>query len=208
HDLDAGEVALVDRPIVRLAGEGLLMDPSLGRAVEEAAVARFELEHSPGRLHDQRPHELLVVDPAAARERVEEVRVERVGRRQHGVVAALHHARAARAPQQSLDDDRDGQARRSVGGVERGAEPSAPGAEVSSPAARRVIRPSSRRRPPPFGAGSPSFTRSTRANAFVALRRWTIWSWKYGGIETVSLASSLLITPESVTGKTRIASAG
>src|SRR5207244_1760031 len=82
-------------PIVRLPGERLLMDPSLGGSVEEAAVARLELEHPPGRLHDQGPHELLVVDPAAAGERVEKVRVERVGLGEHGVVAALHHARAA-----------------------------------------------------------------------------------------------------------------
>jgi len=111
HDLDAGEVALVDRPIVRLPGERLLMDPSLGRPVEEAAVARLELEHSPRCLHDQGPHELLVVDPAAAGERVEEVRVERVGLGEHGVVAALHHARAAGAPKQSLHDDGDRKAR-------------------------------------------------------------------------------------------------
>ena len=129
HDLDAGEVALVDRAIVGLAGERLLVDPPLGRAVEEAAVARFELEHAPGRLHDQGPHELLIVDPAAAGERVEQVRVERVGLGQHGVVAALHHARTARASEQALHDDGDGQARRAIGRVERGAEPGAAGAE-------------------------------------------------------------------------------
>src|SRR5881392_3997678 len=39
HDLDAGEVPLVDRPVVALAREGLLVDPALARPVEEAAVA-------------------------------------------------------------------------------------------------------------------------------------------------------------------------
>jgi hypothetical protein len=53
------------------------MDPSLGRPIEEAAVARFELEHPRRGFHDEGPHELLVVDPAAAGERIEKVRVER-----------------------------------------------------------------------------------------------------------------------------------
>src|SRR5439155_946661 len=46
HDLDAGEVALVDRAVVALAGERLLVDPALARPVEEAAVAPFELERA------------------------------------------------------------------------------------------------------------------------------------------------------------------
>src|SRR3990170_817501 len=129
HDLDAGEVALVHRAVVRLAGEGLLVDAPVGPAVEEAAVARLELEHASRRLPDERPRELLVVDPAAARERVAEVRLELVGRGQHRVVAALHHARAAGAAQQALDDDGDGQPGRGVGGVERRAEAGAAGAE-------------------------------------------------------------------------------
>src|SRR5437667_86136 len=62
-------------------------------------------------------------------ERVGEVRLERVGRREHGVVAALHHARAARAAEESLDHDADGQRRRGVGAVQGGAEAGAAGAE-------------------------------------------------------------------------------
>src|SRR3989441_1981410 len=46
HDLDAGEVALVDRAVVALAGERLLVDPALASPVEEAAVAPFELERA------------------------------------------------------------------------------------------------------------------------------------------------------------------
>jgi 6-phosphogluconolactonase (cycloisomerase 2 family) len=57
------------------------------------------------------------------------VRVERVGLGQHGVVAALHHARASRASEQPFHDDGDGQARRAVGRVEGGTEPGAAGAE-------------------------------------------------------------------------------
>src|ERR671911_293033 len=44
HDLDAGEVALVHGAVVRLPGERLLVDPPVGMAVEEAAVAPLQLE--------------------------------------------------------------------------------------------------------------------------------------------------------------------
>src|SRR2546425_2044095 len=129
HDLDAGEVALVDRAVVALAGERLLVDPALARPVEEAAVAPFELERASWRFGDERPDELLVVDEAAARERVEQVRLEGVGLGEDRVVAALHHAGAAGAPEEPLDDDRDAELRRGVGGVERGAEARAARAE-------------------------------------------------------------------------------
>src|SRR5881397_3281664 len=52
HELEAGEVALVDGAVVALAGERLLVDAAVGMAVEEAAVARLELEHAAGRLAD------------------------------------------------------------------------------------------------------------------------------------------------------------
>src|SRR2546422_6805855 len=70
HDLDAGEVALVDGAVVGLASERLLVDAALGVAVEQTAVPRLQLEHAAGRLRHQPPHQLLVVDPAAAVERV------------------------------------------------------------------------------------------------------------------------------------------
>src|SRR3989454_7403065 len=138
----------VDRPVVALAGEGLLVDPALARPVEEAAVAPLELERAAGRLGDERPDELLVVDEAAARERVHEVRLERVGLGEDRVVAALHHARAAGAPEEALDDDRDAELRRRVRGVERGTEARAARAEdqdvglggVDHPASRAMIR--------------------------------------------------------------------
>src|SRR3989442_5101779 len=129
HDLDAGEVAFVDRAVVALAGERLLVDPALARPVEEAAVAPFELERASWRFGDERPDELLVVDEAAARERVEQVRLEGVGLGEDRVVAALHHAGAAGAPEEPLDDDRDAELRRRVGGVERGAKARAARAE-------------------------------------------------------------------------------
>src|SRR6266568_3974032 len=78
---------------------------------------------------DERPDELLVVDEAAARERVEQVRLEGVGLGEDRVVAALHHAGAAGAPEEPLDDDRDAELRRRVGGVEGRAKARAARAE-------------------------------------------------------------------------------
>ena len=104
--------------VVALAGERLLVDAPLGRAIEEAAVARLQLQHAPRRLRDQRPHQLLVVDEAAALQRVGQVGVERVGRGEDRVVAALDHARAAGAAEQPLHDDghsSDGRRRRRAG---------------------------------------------------------------------------------------------
>src|SRR5439155_1838793 len=129
HDLDAGEIALVNCAVVGLAGERLLVDVAVGPPIEEAAVARLELEDAGGRFGDQRPHQLLIVDEAAALERVEQVRLERIGRSEHGVVASLDHPRAAGAAEQALDDDPDAQAWRRVGGVQGSAEAGAAGAQ-------------------------------------------------------------------------------
>ena len=129
HDLDAGQVALVNGAIVALAGKGFLVDAAVRVAVEEAAVAAFQLQDAPRRLGDEGPDELLVVDPAAARQGVVEVRVEGVGGGEHGVVAALDHPRAAGAPEQPLDDDGHGEMRRAIGCVQRRAEPGAAGAQ-------------------------------------------------------------------------------
>src|SRR5262249_39991614 len=122
HDLDAGEIALVHRAVVRLAGERLLMDASRRVAVEEASVTRLELQHAPGRLGHEAPDHLLIVDPPTAVQRVHEMRFERVGWGHHRVVAALPHTGAARATEKALDDDDDRQRGRRVGGVRRGGE--------------------------------------------------------------------------------------
>src|SRR5678815_135354 len=53
HDLDAGEVALVDGPVVGLPRERLLVDAPVRMAIEEAAVARLELQDAPGGFLDQ-----------------------------------------------------------------------------------------------------------------------------------------------------------
>jgi hypothetical protein len=103
HDLDAGEIALVHGAIEGLASERLLMQRAVGIAVEEAAPAVLELEHALGCERDQRPGELLVVQPLAALDRVHEMALDRVARREGDVVAALDHARAAALAEQALD---------------------------------------------------------------------------------------------------------
>jgi hypothetical protein len=67
HDLDPGEIALVNGAVVALAGERLLVDPAGAVTVEEAAIARFELDDAPRGLRHQPPHQLLVVDEAPPR---------------------------------------------------------------------------------------------------------------------------------------------
>ena len=119
----------MDRAVVGLAGERFLMDASLGRAVEEAAVARLQLQHAAGRFGTERPHHLLVVDPSPALEGVAQMGVEGIGRGEHRVVAALHHARAAGPAEQALDDHGHAERGRGVGGVQRGAQPRAARAE-------------------------------------------------------------------------------
>src|SRR5262249_34323576 len=119
----------VHRAVVRLAREWLLVDAARGVAVEQASVAGLQLEHAPGRLRHEAPYQLLIVDPPAAVKRVHEMRLERVGRRQPRVVAALHHTRATGTTEQALDDDGDRQRGRRVGGVQRRGESRAAGAE-------------------------------------------------------------------------------
>ena len=55
HDLDAGEIAFVNRAVERLAGERLLVDRAVGVAVEQAADAVFELDDAVGRIGHQAP---------------------------------------------------------------------------------------------------------------------------------------------------------
>src|SRR5229473_1775202 len=80
--------------------------PPVARSVTRAATAMKRpvrmsrtsapaARPAPWRFGDERPDELLVVDEAAARERVEQVRLEGVGLGEDRVVAALHHAGAA-----------------------------------------------------------------------------------------------------------------
>ena len=111
HDLDAGEVALVHGAIERLPGERLLVDRAVGIAIEEAAELVFELVNALDRAGDERPRELLIGEPLAAFDRVHEMTLDRIGRRQRDVVAALDHARAAALAEQPLDGDRDVQRR-------------------------------------------------------------------------------------------------
>src|SRR5262249_61129054 len=43
HDFDAREIALVNRSVVRLAGERLLVDAPVGMPIEEAPVTALQL---------------------------------------------------------------------------------------------------------------------------------------------------------------------
>ena len=106
-DLDAGEIALVHRPIEGLAGEGLAVQRTVGIAIEEAADLVLELAHALDRGAHQRPGQLLMRQPFAALDGVHEMALDRVARVERHVVAALHHARAAAFPEQAFGRDGD-----------------------------------------------------------------------------------------------------
>ena len=88
-------------------GEGLLMDRSVGIAVEETAELVLQLADARARLVDEQPGEVLIVQPGAALDRVHEMTLDGIARRKRHVVAALHHARAAAFAEQALDRDGD-----------------------------------------------------------------------------------------------------
>ena len=85
----------MDGAVEGLPGEGLLMDVAVGRAVEKAADAVFELAHDLRRVADERPSQVLVVEEGAALDGVLEMRLYGIVRMKDDVIAALHHARAA-----------------------------------------------------------------------------------------------------------------
>ena len=106
-DLDAGEIALVHRPVERLPGERLLVDGPVRVAIEEAPELVLQLADSLDRARHELPRELLVRQPCAALDRVHEVPLDRVARRERDVVAALDHARAAALAEEALHRDGD-----------------------------------------------------------------------------------------------------
>ena len=128
-DLDAGEIALVHRPVEGLPGEGLLMQAAVGIAVEETAELVLQFVDALDRALDQGPGEFLVGQPLAAFDRIHEVALDRVALRQRDVVAALDHARTAALAQQPLDRDGDVQPRIRRMRVQRGEQARAAAAE-------------------------------------------------------------------------------
>ena len=144
HDLDAGEIALVHGAVEGLPGERLLVDRAVGVAVEEAAELVLELVDPLDRAVDERPREILVGQPLAAFDRVHEMALDRIARRERDVVAALDHPRAAAFAEQALDGDRDVQRRVRGVRVQRREESGAAGAEdqeIGAQAAHHSSRP-------------------------------------------------------------------
>ena len=112
-----------------LPGERLLMDGAVGIAVEDAADLVFQFEDAMRRGRHQDPRQVLVVEVAAALDRVHEMPLERIGRSQRHVVAALHHAGAAALAEQALHGDGDIELRPRLLGVQRREQAGAAGAE-------------------------------------------------------------------------------
>ena len=93
HNLNAGEVAPVDGTVETLAREGFLENVPLAIPVEEAPQT-LQFGDNLGRLVDQYPGQLLVIDERAAPDGVVEVLFKGVLRVQHRVIAALDHSSA------------------------------------------------------------------------------------------------------------------
>ena len=128
-DLDAGQIALVHGAVEGLPGEGLLMHGAVGIAVEEATELVLQFADAFRRGAHQQPREILVVEPAAALDRVHEMALDRIARRQRDVVAALHHAGAAAFAEQALHGDGDVEIGIGFFGVQRREQAGAAGAE-------------------------------------------------------------------------------
>ena len=82
-----------------------------------------------GAVADQQPRQLLLVEPAAAVDRVHEMPLDGILRRQRDVVAALHHAGAAAFAEQALHRDGDVELGPRLLGVQRREQAGAAGAE-------------------------------------------------------------------------------
>ena len=119
-NLDAGQVAFVHGAVEGLPGKGLLMHGAVRIAVEEAAELGFQFTNAFRRRAHQKPSEVLVVEPAAALDRVHEMALDRILGRERDIVAALHHAGAAAFSEQAFH--RDGDVKIGIGflGVQRG----------------------------------------------------------------------------------------
>ena len=117
-DLDPGQVALVNRAVEGLAGEGLLVQRAVGVAVEEAADLVLEFADAHRRGLAQPPGDLLMGQPLAAGDGVHEMALDRIAGAERHIVAALHHAGAAGLAEQALDGDRHRQFRRRPAGVQ------------------------------------------------------------------------------------------
>ena len=90
-----------------LAGKSLLVHAAVGVAVEEAADLVFQLVNALDGASDQSPGQVLIVDPLTTVDSVHEMALDRIALGQGDVVAALHHARAARLAEQPFDCHRD-----------------------------------------------------------------------------------------------------
>ena len=126
-DFDSGQIPLMHRAVERLAGKSLLMHRAVRIAIEEAAEFVLEFVDTLHRCFHQRPRELLVWKPFASLDRVHEVALDGVFRRERDVVAALHHPCATAFAKQAFDRDGNGQPRVALMRVQRREEPRASG---------------------------------------------------------------------------------
>ena len=107
HNFNAGQVAFMHGAVESLTGEWFLVNGTVGVAVEEATVFVFQLMHARDGELAQRPCDALVRQPLAALDGVHKMLLHRIAAAERGVVAALHHARAAAFAEQPFGRDGD-----------------------------------------------------------------------------------------------------
>ena len=116
-------------PIECLTGERLQMDAAIRITIEETSKLVLQLMNAFNGGIDQRPGEVLIVEPFPALDGIHEMAFNGVAVADCNVVTPLHHARATALAEKALDRNRDIQIRRRLMGVERGKKSSAPTAK-------------------------------------------------------------------------------
>ena len=117
-DFDARQVALVDRAVEALAGEGLLMNMAVRAAIKEAAADGFQfLDRGRGLFH-QLQGQVLIVDILPTLQRIHEVLFMGIARIEHYVETALDHAAASPFALQCFGGNEDVQVRVGVMGID------------------------------------------------------------------------------------------
>ncbi len=119
HNFDAGQITNVDGAIETLPRKSFLVNLSIGGAIEHTTDAIFQLANDLRRVLHEVPREVLVVDIAAAFDRVLEMRLDRVLGIERDIIAALHHARAAAFAEHPLAHEQNILTRIAPTGVQR-----------------------------------------------------------------------------------------
>jgi hypothetical protein len=120
HDLDSGQIALMNGPVEGLSSESLLVKAAVGMPVEITTVAALKLEQNLRSAIHEDPRELLLVQKASGMDCVFEMTVDRILRVKNRVVSTLNEPGAPPLTEQRFYDNGDIKIRRCVVSMDRG----------------------------------------------------------------------------------------